>query len=128
MQNHPGFQYYPSLHDNGCIHFPEIDPESDSVASHLSRYITASYLMIHELARELTHARIALATTRSVTIPASLGFTSYVPSSVSPTSLVTPPSSSGTSTITPLSAPAEWISLLTTLVAPMIHPTPAPEG
>ena len=43
MQNHPGFHYYPSLHDNVRVCFPVIDPESDSVASHLSRYITASY-------------------------------------------------------------------------------------
>ena len=46
MQNHAGFHYYPSLHDNGRVHFPIIDPESDSVASHLSCYITASYLLI----------------------------------------------------------------------------------
>ena len=63
MQSHPGFYYYPSLHDNGRVHFPVIDPESDSVASHLARYVTASYLMIHELARELTRTRTALATT-----------------------------------------------------------------
>ena len=50
MQHHPGFYYYPSLHDNGRVRFPLVDPESDSVASHLARYITASYLMIHELA------------------------------------------------------------------------------
>ena len=133
MQNHPGFYYYPSLHDNGRVRFPIIDPESDSVASHLSRYITASYLMIHELARELTRARTALASalvsTRSATTPSSLGFTPYIPaSSSSPISPVTPPSSSGTSTVNPLSAPAEWVSLLTTPVAPMLHPTPAPEG
>ena len=60
MQNHPGFYYYPSLHDNGRVHFSIIDPESDSVASHLARYVTATYLMIHELARELTRARTAL--------------------------------------------------------------------
>ena len=71
MQNHPGFHYYPSLHDNGRVRFPIIDPESDIVASHLSRYITASYLMIHELARELTCADTALATTRSFTTPSS---------------------------------------------------------
>ena len=129
MQNHLGFYYYPSLHDNGRVHFPIIDPESDSVASHLSRYITASYLMIHELARELTHARTALASTRSVTAPASVGFTTYIPaSSSSPISTVTPPSSSGTATVNLLSAPAEWVSLLATPVAPMIHPPPAPEG
>ena len=41
---------------------------------------------------------------------------------------VTPPSSSGTSTVNPLSAPAEWVSLLTTPIAPMLHPAPAPDG
>ena len=71
MQNHPGFYYYPSLHDNGRVRFPLIDPESNSVASHLSRYITASYITLHELAHKLTHARIALASTRLVTIPTS---------------------------------------------------------
>ena len=30
--------------------------------------------------------------------------------------------------MSPLSAPAEWVSLLATPVAPMLHPTPAPEG
>ena len=129
MQNHPDFYYYPSLHDNGRVRFPIIDPESDSVASHLSRYITASYLMIHELARELTRAHTALASTRSVTAPASVGFTPYIPaSSGSPVSLVTPPSSSGTTTMSELSTPAEWVSLLATPVAPMLHPTPAPKG
>ena len=63
MQNRPGFHYYPSLHDNGRVPFPVIDPESYSVASHLSRYITASYLLINELARELSRARTALAST-----------------------------------------------------------------
>ena len=50
MQNHLGFHFYPSLHDNGRVRFPVIDPESDSVASHLSHYITSSYLLIYELA------------------------------------------------------------------------------
>ena len=72
MQHHPGFYYYPSLHDNGRVRFPTIDPESDSTASHLSRYITASYLQIHEMARELAHARVALAATRAVTSPSSM--------------------------------------------------------
>ena len=63
MQNHPGFHYYPSLHDNGRVRFPVIDPESDSVASHLSHYITARYLLIYELAREMSRARTALAST-----------------------------------------------------------------
>ena len=95
----------------------------------LATLLAASYLMIHELARELTCARTALASTRSATTPSSLGFTPYIPSSSSsPISPVTPPSSSGTSTVNPLSAPAEWVSLLTTPVAPMLHPTPAPEG
>ena len=89
--------------------------------------------MIHELARELTRARTALAaalvTTRSATTPSSLGFTPYIPaSSSSPISPVTPPSSTGVSAVNPLSTPAEWVSLLATPVAPMLHPTPAPEG
>ena len=89
--------------------------------------------MIHELARELTRARTALAaalvTTRSATTPSSLGFTPYIPaSSRSPVSPVTPPSSSGTLTVNPLSTPAEWVSLFSTPVAPMLHPTPTPEG
>ena len=66
-----------------------------------------------------------------MTTPAYVGFTPYIPaSSSSPVSPVTPPSSSGTSTVNPLSAPAEWVSLLATLVAPMLqpHPAPAPEG
>ena len=78
MQNHPGFHYYPSLHDNGSVHFPVIDPESGSVASHLSRYITASYLLIYELARELSRACTTLASTlvtaRSATTSPSVGF------------------------------------------------------
>ena len=107
MQDYPGFYYYPSLHDNGRVRFPIIGLESDSFASHLFRYITASCLMIHELARELTRARIALASSRSVTTPTSVGFTPYIPaSSSSPVSPVTPPSSSGSATVSPLSAPA----------------------
>ena len=133
MHNNPGFYYYPSLHDNGRVRFPIIDPESDSVASHLAHYVTTSYLMIHELARELTRARTALAaalvTTRSATTPSSLGFTPYIPaSSSSPISPVTPPSSTGVSAVNPLSTPAKWVSLLTTPVAPKLHPTPTPEG
>lgn len=109
MQNHPGFYYYPSLHDNGRVRFPIIDPESDSIASHLAHYITARYLMIHELARELPRAHTSLASalvsTRSATTPSSLGFTPNIPvSSSSPVSLVTPPSSSGASIVNPLSA------------------------
>ena len=74
MQNHPGFHYYPSLHDNGSVRFPVVDLEYDSVASHLSRYITASYLLIYELARELSRARTALVTARSATASPSVGF------------------------------------------------------
>ena len=101
-----------ALHDNGRVRFPLVNPESDSVASHLARYITASYLMIHELARELTRAHTALAatlvTSRSSTTPSSLGFTPYIPvSSSSPISLVTPPSSTGISAVNPLRTPAE---------------------
>ena len=131
MQNHPGFHYCPSLHDNGRVRFPTINPDSDSTASHLSRYITASYLLIHGLARELARARVAIATTRVVSTPSSTGFTPYLPSSSSSlVSPVAPPSSSGTSTVNPLSAPAEWVSLLATPVAPMLqlHPAPPPEG
>ena len=47
MQTHPGFHYYPSVHDNGRVHFPIINLESDSTASHFSCYITARYLLIH---------------------------------------------------------------------------------
>ena len=102
------------------------------INKNLGGYVTASYLMIHELARELTRARTGLAatlvTTRSATTPSSQGFTPYIPtSSSSHVSPVTPPSSSGTSTMNPLSTPAEWVSLLTTPVALMLHPTPAPE-
>ena len=133
MQNHPGFYYYPSLHDNGRVRFPIIDPASGSVASHLARYVTASYLMIHELARELTRAHTALVaalvTPRSATTPSSLGFTPYIAaSSSSPISPVTPPSSTGVSAVIPLSTPAEWVSLLATHVAPMLYPSPATEG
>src|SRR5215216_611636 len=45
MQAHPGFYFYPSLHENRRIRFPFIDPASDRSSSHLSRYITASYLL-----------------------------------------------------------------------------------
>ena len=93
--------------------------------------VTASYLLIHELARELNRAHSALAATRSYPTPPSMGFTPYiVPSSSSLVSPVTPPSSSGTSTVNPHSAHAEWASLLATPAAPMIpsHPAPTPEG
>ena len=83
------------------------------------------------MARELNRARSALAATRSYPTPPSMGFTPYiVPNSSSPISPVTPLSSSGTSTVNPHSAPAEWASLLATTVAPMIpsRSAPTPEG
>ena len=85
------------------------------------------------MARELSRARTALASTlvsaSSATAPPYVGFTPYIPaSSRSPVSPVTPQSSSDTATVSPLSTPAELVSLLTTSVAPMIHPPPAPEG
>ena len=61
MHTHPGLFYYPSLHENGRIRFPLINPACDRPTSHLSRYITASYLLNYELARELSRARVALA-------------------------------------------------------------------
>ena len=36
MQNHPGFCFYPSLHDDGRVRFHSIDPASNSDTSHLS--------------------------------------------------------------------------------------------
>ena len=53
MQEHPSFYFYPPLHENGRIRFPFINPACNRPASHLSRYITASYLLNYELAREL---------------------------------------------------------------------------
>jgi len=50
MVTRPGFYYYPSLHDDCRVLFPIIDPAAESLASHLSGYITASYLRIQELA------------------------------------------------------------------------------
>lgn len=50
MQTHPGFFFYPSLHENGCIRFPFVNLSCDRSSSHLSRYITVSYLLIVELA------------------------------------------------------------------------------
>ena len=50
MHTHPGFYYYPSLHKNGHIRFPLIDLACDRPSSHLSRGITVTYLLIHELA------------------------------------------------------------------------------
>ena len=131
MQTHPRFYYYPSLHDDGRVRFPIIDPAAKSPASHLSRYIIASYILIHELARELTRARTALVAARSSFIPPSIGFTPIIPpASSSPATPVIPSSSSGTSTVTPHSAPAEWASLLAAPATLMLqpHPAPAPVG
>ena len=79
MHAHPGFYFYPSLHENGRIRFPFIDPACDRPASHLSRYITASYLLIYELARELTRALMALAPARNRNHSPTVGFTPFVP-------------------------------------------------
>ena len=128
MHTHSGFYYYPSLHENGCIRFPLIDPVCDRTSSHLPRYITASYLLIYELARELTRAWIALAVARNRNPLPTVGFTPYVP----PTSS-TPATTQGTTNplaVTPCSAPVVWASLVATPAAPMLrsHPAPAPEG
>ena len=64
MHTHPGLFFYPSLHENGRIHFPLINPACDRPTSHLACYITASYLLNYELARELSRARAALAAAR----------------------------------------------------------------
>lgn len=125
MHTHPGFFYYPSLHENGCIRFPLINPECDCPTSHLSRYITASYLLNYELARELARARTALAAARNRNPLPTVGFTPYVP----PVSATT----QGTTTplaVTPRSAPATWASVVATPAAPMLrsHPAPTPEG
>lgn len=128
MQAHPGFYFYPSLHKNGRIRFPFIDPACDRPSSHLSRYITASYL---ELARELPRARIALAATRNRNPPPTVGFTPFVPpASVSPATPVTTQSTTTSLAVTPRSAPAAWASLVATPIGPMLqtHPAPAPEG
>ena len=104
---------------------------NDSPPSRLSRYITASYLLIYELAQELTRARTALMDARSSFVPPSIGSTLVIPpASSSPSTPITPSSSLGTSTMTPHSAPAEWASLLATPATPMLqtHPAPAPEG
>ena len=79
MQAYPGFYFYPSMHENGHIRFPFIDPVCDRPASHLSCYITSSYLLIYELARELTQARIALATDQNRNPPPIVSFVPYVP-------------------------------------------------
>ena len=43
MQNHLGFHYYPSLHDNGSVHFPVIDPELVSLATFLATSLLAIF-------------------------------------------------------------------------------------
>ena len=43
MQNHPSFHYYPSLHDNGCVRFPVIDPELVSLATFLATSLLAIF-------------------------------------------------------------------------------------
>ena len=56
MQNHPGFCFYPSLHDDGRVLFHSVDPTSDSDTSNVSRYITVGercrklkfFLRIHQ--------------------------------------------------------------------------------
>ena len=128
MHTHPGFYYYPSLHENGRIGFPLIDPTCDRPSSHLSRYITASYLLIYELSRELTRARIALSATRNRNPPPTVGFTPYVPPAS--VTLVTTQGTTNPLALTPRSAPAAWASLVATPAAPMhrSHPAPAPEG
>ena len=40
MHTHPRLFYYPSLHENGRIHFPLINPACDRPTSHLAHYIT----------------------------------------------------------------------------------------
>ena len=131
MQAHPGFYFYQYLHDNGRIRFPFIDPVCDCPSSHLSCYITASYLLIYELARELTRARIALAAARNRNPPPTVGFTPFVPpASVTPATPVTTQGTTNPLAVTPRSAPAAWASLVATPAAPMLqtHPAPAPEG
>ena len=127
MHTHPGLFYYPSLHENGCIRFPLINPACDRPTSHLARYITASYLLNYELAWELSRARAALATARIRNPLPAVIYTSAPPTSVPTTS------SQGTVnplTVNPRSAPAAWSSLVATPAAPMLRsrPPPAPEG
>ena len=124
----PSFYYYPSLHENGRIFFPLIDPVCDRPSSHLSRYITASYLLIYELARELTRARIALAAARYMYLPPTIGFTPCVPPAS--ITLVTTQGTTNPLAVTPRSDPAAWASLVATPAAPMLRscPAPTPEG
>ena len=125
MHTHPGFFYYSSLHENGCIRFPLINPACDRPSSHLSRYITTSYLLIYELARELTRPRIALAAARNRNLLPTTGFTPYVPPASTTTQGTVNPLA-----VTPRSAPAAWAFLVATPAAPMLrsHPAPTPEG
>ena len=125
MQTHPGFYFYPSLFENGCIRFHLINPSCDRSSSHLSRYITATYLLIYELSQELTRARIALAGAQNWNPPPTVGFTPYVPPASTNTQGTVNPS-----IVTPRSAPAAWASLVATPAAPMLrsHPAPAPKG
>ena len=54
MQTHPGFFFYPTLSPSAeRVQFAPDDPTSDRAADHLSRYITAAYLMILSLSEEL---------------------------------------------------------------------------
>ena len=128
MHTHPGLFYYPSLHENGRIRFPLINPACDRPTSHLSRYITASYLLNYELARELSRARTALDAARTRNPLPTIIYTTPVPSASIP-----PVTSQGTVNplmVSPRSAPAAWASLVATPAAPMLrsHPAPAPEG
>jgi hypothetical protein len=121
VQHHPGFYYYPSMFDNGCIRFPPIDPACDRSSSHLSRYITASYLLLFKFARELTRARTALVAARSGFVPPTIGFTPYVPPTTIPLATpVTPQSNSDTSIVTTHESTADWTLLLGTPTAPML--------
>ena len=127
MHTHPGLFFYPSLHENGRIRFPLINPACDRPTSHLARYITASHLLNYELARELSCARAALAAARIRNPLPAVIYTSAPPTSVPTTT------SQGTVnplTVNPRSAPAAWFSLVATPAAPMLrsHSPPAPEG
>ena len=127
MHTHPGLFSYPFLHENGRIRFPLINPACDRPTSHLARYITASYLLNYELARELSRARATLVAARMGNPLPVVIYTSAPPTSVPTTT------SQGTVnplTVNPRSAPAAWSSLVATPAAPMLrsHPPPAPEG
>ena len=122
------------MFDTGQIRFPFIDPECDRSASHLSRCITAGYLLIISLAQELNRTPDELAAARSMFAPPSLAHTPLVPPvALPPPTPVTPTpsqSNSDTSTVTPHESPAQWAMLLATPAAPMLwsHPAPDPEG